>query len=154
MCLRECQIELPQPDWTDAQPREMTEPELHVEQSDLSELDSELEREPCPVFLAESILTDFRTGDRRGMCGGVTIMWVGFEAFVQLPCRLNVNREPVTFVTGMRGAVLIIINDKRKTMHCSHCSNSDATYAQEYPSPTICEDDDRDPCNCPCHESA
>ena len=73
-----CQIELPQPDWTDAQPRdwgvEMTEPELQqgndnddVEQSDLSELDSELEREPCPIFLAESILTDVRTGDRLGI---------------------------------------------------------------------------------------
>ena len=128
-----CQIELPQPDWTDAQPRdwgvEMTEPELQqgndnddVEQSDLSELDSELEREPCPIFLAESIVTDVRTGDRLGMCGGVTIMWVGLEAFVQLPSQLNVNREPVTFVTGMRGAVLMIINNNRKTTHCSLCA--------------------------------
>ena len=159
------QIERPQPDWTDAQPRdwgvEMTEPELQqgndnddVKQSDLSELDSELEREPCPEFLAESILTDFRTGDRRNMCcrPGVTIMWVGHEAFCQLPSQLNVNREPVTFVTGMRGAVLMIINDNRKTMHCSHCSNFDSTYVQEYPSPTICEDDDDDPCSCPCHK--
>ena len=74
--------ELPQPedDWTDAQPREveMTEPELQQrgndngEQSDLSELNQELECEPCPVCLAESVLTDVRTGDRLGMSGVVT----------------------------------------------------------------------------------
>ena len=84
------------------------------------------------------------------MSGGVTIMWVGLEAFVQLPSDLRVSREPVTFVTGMRGAVLMIINDKRQTMHCSHCSNFDSTYVQDNPIATIC--DDRDLCRCPCHK--
>ena len=83
----------PEDDWTDAQQREveMTEPELkqgndNDEQSDLLELGSELEceyRHPC---VAESILTDVtvRVEDRAGMIGGVTIMWIGHEAFVQL----------------------------------------------------------------------
>ena len=58
--------------------------------------------------MAECILTDVtvRVEDRVGMMGGVTIMWVGHEAFVQLPRDLRVNREPVTF-----GALLMIINE-------------------------------------------
>ena len=146
-----CQIELPQPDWTDAQPRdwgvEMTEPELQqgndnddVEQS---ELDSELEREYTHPCIAEFLLADavsVREEDRVGMTGGVTIMWVGLEAFVQLPRDLRVNRKPVTFVTGMRGALLMIINENRQTMHCSHCSNFDSTYVLDNPIATICDD--------------
>ena len=136
----------------------MTEPELQqgndnddVEQSDLSELDSELEREYTHPCIAEFLLADavsVREEDRVGMTGGVTIMWVGLEAFVQLPRDLRVNREPVTFVTGMRGALLMIINENRQTMHCSHCSNFDSTSVLDNPIAKIC--DDRDSCRCPC----
>ena len=113
-------------DWTDAQPREVEMTETvqewghdNDEQSDLLELDQELECEPCP----ESILTDVRTGDRLGMSGVVTILWIGHEAFVHLSGDLQVNGEHVTIVTGMRGTLLMIINENRRTMPCSHCSN-------------------------------
>ena len=98
--------------------------------------------------MAECILTDVtvRVEDRVGMIGGVTIMWIGHEAFVQLPGDLRVNREPVTFVTGMRGALLMIINENRQTTHYSHCSN----LVLDDPIVTICAD--RDPCRCPCHK--
>ena len=59
---------------------------------------------------------------------------------------LQVNGEHVTIVTGMRGTLLMIIKENRRTMHCSHCSN------------LVLGDDivmicaDRDPCRCPCHK--
>ena len=152
------QPELPQPDWTDAQPRdfevEMTEPELR--QNDDNDEDSDrLECDYCHPCVAECILTDVTVNprvERVGMIGGdnVTIMRIGHETFVQLPGDLRVNREPVTFVTGMRGALLMIINEIRQTMHCSHCSNLEATYVLDNPIATICAD--RDPCRCPCHK--
>ena len=145
--------ELPQPedDWTDAQPREVemtdTDPgpqqrgNDNDEQSDLSELDEELKCEPCPVCLAESVL-----GDQLGISGGVTILWIGHEAFVQPPGDLQVNGEHVTIVTGMRGTLLMTINENRRTLRCSHCSN----LVLDDDIVTICAD--RDPCRCPCHK--
>ena len=84
--------------------------------------------------MAECILTD------------VTLRVKGRVGMIQCPGDLRVNGEHVTFVTGMRGALLMIINEHRQTMHCSHCSN----LVLDDPIVTICAD--RNPCRCPCHK--